>query len=207
MVELVDRQICFRLADAVPAAFPVGPFRLRDAAAEALSELLQVFACGEESAAHAFAHLGSSPLEEAARRALARVADEELIHERLLRGLRSELPAPAPDRSCAAPFCVSIMALRKPISGCTLLRLPPLIPRFAGSSPRCSGPTALLLESRPSPWSCVASSATRPGMSGYRVVSRPRWFAGMRSAPSLKMPDWVSSASSRGAVLHLKAWA
>jgi hypothetical protein len=30
----------------------------------------------------AFAHLGSSPLEDAARRALARVADEELIHER-----------------------------------------------------------------------------------------------------------------------------
>jgi hypothetical protein len=98
MVELIERQICFRLADTLPAAFPVGPFRLGDAAAEALSELLQVFACGEESAAHAFAHLGSSPLEDAARRALARVADEELIHERLLRRLRSELPAPAPDR-------------------------------------------------------------------------------------------------------------
>src|SRR5271166_2492983 len=82
MVELVDRQICFRLADA----------------AEALSELLQVFACGEESAAHAFAHLGSSPVEDAARRGLARVADEELIHERLLRGLRRKLPEPAPDR-------------------------------------------------------------------------------------------------------------
>ena len=98
MVELVERQICFRLADTLPGALPVGPFRLGDAAAEALSELLQVFACGEESAAHAFAHLGSSPLEDAARRGLARVAAEELIHERLLRGLRSELPAPAPDR-------------------------------------------------------------------------------------------------------------
>src|ERR1700751_1348374 len=79
MVELVDRQICFRLADAVPAASPPGQFRLGDAAAEALSELLQVFACGEESAAHAFAHLGSSPVEDAARRGLVRVADEELI--------------------------------------------------------------------------------------------------------------------------------
>jgi hypothetical protein len=98
MAELVDRQICFRLADAVPAASPPGPFRLGDAAAEALSELLQVFACGEESAAHAFAHLGSSPVEDAARRGLARVADEELIHERLLRGLRRGLPEPAPDR-------------------------------------------------------------------------------------------------------------
>jgi hypothetical protein len=98
MAALVDRQICFRLADTLPAVSPVGPFRLGDAAAEALSELLQVFACGEESAAHAFAHLGSSALDDAARHGLARVADEELAHERLLRGLRNALPAPAPDR-------------------------------------------------------------------------------------------------------------
>jgi hypothetical protein len=98
MAALVDRQICFRLADTLPAVSPVGPFRLGDAAAEALSELFQVFACGEESAAHAFAHLGSSPLEDAARRGLARVASEELIHESLLRGLRGALPPPVPDR-------------------------------------------------------------------------------------------------------------
>ena len=65
MVELVVRQICFRIAAAVPDAVPVGPFRLGDAAAEALSELLQVLACGEESAALAFAHFGCSPLEDA----------------------------------------------------------------------------------------------------------------------------------------------
>jgi hypothetical protein len=98
MVELVGRQICFRLANAVPAASPSAPFRLGDAAAEALSELLQAFACGEESAAHAFAYLGSSRVEDDARRGLARVANEELIHERLLRGLRRRLPEPAPDR-------------------------------------------------------------------------------------------------------------
>jgi hypothetical protein len=98
MVGSVDRQICFRLPDAGPAASPVGPFRLGDTQAEALSELLQVLACGEESAALAFAHLGGSPLEDAARRGLARVAEEELIHERLLRGMRAALPAPAPDR-------------------------------------------------------------------------------------------------------------
>ena len=98
MVGSVDRQICFRLPDAGPAASPVGPLRLGDTQAEALSELLQVFACGEESAALAFAHLGGSPLEDAARRGLARVAEEELIHERLLRGMRAALPAPAPDR-------------------------------------------------------------------------------------------------------------
>jgi hypothetical protein len=98
MVELVVRQICFGLAAAVPDAVPVGPFRLGDAAAEALSELLQVLACGEESAALAFAHFGCSPLEDAARRGLARVAEEELIHERLLRRVRAALPPSAPDR-------------------------------------------------------------------------------------------------------------
>jgi hypothetical protein len=98
MAQSVDHQICFRLADAVHAASLPGPLRLEDAQAEALSELLQVFACGEESASLAFARLGDSPIEDAARRALARVAEEELIHERLLRGLRGALPAPAPDR-------------------------------------------------------------------------------------------------------------
>ena len=98
MVELIDRQICFRLPDAGPPASPSGAFRLEDTQAEALSELLQVFACGEESAALAFAHFGCSPLEDAARHGLARVAEEELIHERLLRRVRAALPPPAPDR-------------------------------------------------------------------------------------------------------------
>jgi hypothetical protein len=98
MVRSVDHQICFRLANAVPAALLPGPLRLGDAQAEALSELLQVFACGEESASFAFARLGDSRLEEVACRALARVAGEELIHEGLLRGLRGALPAPASDR-------------------------------------------------------------------------------------------------------------
>jgi hypothetical protein len=98
MARSVDQQICFRLADAVPAASLPGPVRLGDAQAEALSELLQVFACGEESASLAFARLGDSPLEDAACRALARVAGEELIHEGLLRGLRGALPTPAADR-------------------------------------------------------------------------------------------------------------
>jgi hypothetical protein len=98
MARSVDHQICFRLANAVSAASLPGPLRLGDAQAEALSELLQVFACGEESASLAFARLGDSPLEDAACRALARVAGEELIHEGLLRGLRGALPTPAADR-------------------------------------------------------------------------------------------------------------
>jgi hypothetical protein len=98
MTRSADHQICFRLPDAAPAASPAGPLRLGDTQAEAFSELLQVFACGEESAALAFAHLGGSAVEDAARHGLARIAEEEVIHERLLRGLRAALPAPAPDR-------------------------------------------------------------------------------------------------------------
>jgi hypothetical protein len=98
MARSVDHQICFRLPDAVPAAPLPAPLRLGDGVADALSELLQVFACGEESAALAFARLGDSPIEDAARHALARVTEDELVHERLLRGLRGALPAAAPDR-------------------------------------------------------------------------------------------------------------
>jgi hypothetical protein len=98
MVEWANSRICFRLADAIPAGSPPGPLRLGDTQAEALSELLQVFACGEESASLAFERLGSSPIDDAARHGLARIAGEELVHERLLRGLRGALPAPAPDR-------------------------------------------------------------------------------------------------------------
>src|SRR4029077_14128643 len=98
MVRSVDPQVCFRLADVAPAVPLTGLLRLGDAQAVALSELLQVFACGEESAALAFTRLAASPLEDTARRALARVAEEEFIHERLLRGLRGALPATAPDR-------------------------------------------------------------------------------------------------------------
>jgi hypothetical protein len=98
MVEAIDRQICFPLAAAMPAAPLPGPLHLGDAPAQALSEVLQVFACGEESASLAFAHLCDSPVTDVARRGLARVAEEELMHERLLRGLRGALPTPAADR-------------------------------------------------------------------------------------------------------------
>jgi hypothetical protein len=98
MIEVINRQICFSLATAMPAAPPSQALHLGDAQAEALAELMQAFACGEESASLAFAQLGDSPLPDAARHGLARIADEELLHERLLRGLRGALPAAVPDR-------------------------------------------------------------------------------------------------------------
>jgi hypothetical protein len=92
-----DRQVCFRLAEPGPAERPARALLLRDGCAEALSELLQMLACGEESAAIAFAGLGSS-IEDIGRLALMRIADEELGHEALLRGLRCALPPPVRDR-------------------------------------------------------------------------------------------------------------
>jgi hypothetical protein len=130
VVELVDRQICFRLADTLPAVSPSGPFRLGDAAAEALSELLQVFACGEESVVRAFANLGSSPVKAAARRGLARVANEELIHERLLRGVRGALPPPASDREPRRALLRFCHGIAQAESVCTLPRSQRSIPRF-----------------------------------------------------------------------------
>src|SRR5260370_1652468 len=121
----VDHQICFRLADAVPAASLSGPLRLGDAQAEALSELLQVFACGEESAALAFAHLGDSPLEEAACRALARVAEQELIHEGLLRGLRGAFPPPMPDKQLRRTLLPFYPAVRQARTARPLASIPP----------------------------------------------------------------------------------
>ena len=98
------RQVCFRLPDAAP---PSGPdvarteekhLRLGSRHAEALAEVLQVFSCGEESAALAFRDLADARADIETRTALSFIATEELAHEGLLRGLRSGLPAPVPDR-------------------------------------------------------------------------------------------------------------
>lgn len=98
------RQVCFRLPGAAAAPeLPVDaafgePLRLGSRECEALCEVLQVFACGEESAALAFGHLANASAEAATRDALSVIAAEEAAHEELLRGLRSGLPEPTPDR-------------------------------------------------------------------------------------------------------------
>jgi len=70
--------------------------------ARALAELLQVLACGEESAALAFEHLGRSAKDSTLRQALAGIAADEARHEALLTDLRRTLPPPAPDRTLHA---------------------------------------------------------------------------------------------------------
>ena len=97
------RQVCFRLpggaAELALDAASSQPLRLGSREAEALAEVLQVFACGEESAAIAFGHLaGTAAADAPVRDALSVIAAEEEAHEALLRGLRSGLPEPAHDR-------------------------------------------------------------------------------------------------------------
>jgi hypothetical protein len=94
------RQVCFRLpgADPHPDMAPGHLLRLGSREAEALAEVLQVFACGEESAAIAFGHLAGTSADAPVRDALSVIAAEEMAHELLLRGLRSGLPEPADDR-------------------------------------------------------------------------------------------------------------
>jgi hypothetical protein len=93
-----DRQVCFLLTEPAAAASLQQQPRLVDAHAEALAELLAIFACGEESAAISFARLGESPIDHVARRELVQIAGEELVHEGLLRRLRGALPKPPRDK-------------------------------------------------------------------------------------------------------------
>jgi hypothetical protein len=58
----LDRQVCFRIAEPEAADRPSSV--LRDGCAEALAELPQTLACGEESAAIAFAGLGDSSVDD-----------------------------------------------------------------------------------------------------------------------------------------------
>ena len=95
-------QVCFRLpqpncTDAGSPADPLTPLDLPVSQAEAMTELLQVFACGEESAALAFTHLAGTQAEAVVRNSLVRIAAEEAAHEVLLRSLRLSLPEPAPE--------------------------------------------------------------------------------------------------------------
>ena len=66
--------------------------------AEAVTELLQVLCCGEESAVFAFSSLSRNrTLNTAASACAATIAREEAFHDELLGGLRVVLPKPRPD--------------------------------------------------------------------------------------------------------------
>ncbi len=83
---------CFPLLSASAAVSRIEDVRLSAGSASALAELLQVLTCGEESAALAFDHLGSSWHERPLRSALAGIAADEREHQALLGGIRASLP-------------------------------------------------------------------------------------------------------------------
>ena len=90
--------VCFpRREPAKIRPFVLAPEPSRDVA-EAATELLQVLCCGEESAVFAFAGLSRNrALNAAASACAAAIAQEEAVHDELLRGLRAVLPAPRAD--------------------------------------------------------------------------------------------------------------
>lgn len=91
--------VCFRLDGSPPSpVFSFTEIGLSDRHAEAFAELLQVLACGEESAVLVFTRLGNtSPIYAGANEELLRIAKEEQVHERLLSILRLSLPIPHRD--------------------------------------------------------------------------------------------------------------
>jgi demethoxyubiquinone hydroxylase (CLK1/Coq7/Cat5 family) len=90
-------RICFAPVRLTPRRSSDVVVRLSDAHAYAVAELLQVLACGEESAAFAFDHLAERYQASSLRLALAAIADDELEHQVLLDSLRRSLPSPLPD--------------------------------------------------------------------------------------------------------------
>jgi hypothetical protein len=94
-----DRPVCFRLPATAAPLPPAAPIRLglADGQAAALGELLQVLACGEESAALAFAALAGRSAA-AASEALSQIAADERAHDRWLQRLRQATPEPVRDQ-------------------------------------------------------------------------------------------------------------
>ena len=89
---------CFDVPAALGAAAPPLPVRLGARHSEALSELLPLLLCGEESAVLSFARYASSArLGASGRRDFQGIQADEAMHARCLQRLRASLPAPRSD--------------------------------------------------------------------------------------------------------------
>jgi len=84
--------VCFRTARKRNDVLPALNIGLCSDQAEALSQLMPVLICGEESAALVFEQFALSKTTERSRIALRRIADDEDAHERLLLRIRGSLP-------------------------------------------------------------------------------------------------------------------
>lgn len=89
---------CFGMPVPLRAAEPPLPVRLSARHSEALSELLPLLLCGEESAVLSFARYANSvPLGMSGRRDFQGIQADEAVHARCLQRLRASLPAPRAD--------------------------------------------------------------------------------------------------------------
>lgn len=90
------RHRCFKVAKPLPS-LPCA-VSLDETAAKALAGLLPLLGCGEEAAIAGFDQMASDgDLTTASRAALGKIAEDERVHDALLRGLRMALPETAPD--------------------------------------------------------------------------------------------------------------
>ncbi len=131
MARPIDNQICFRLADAVPAASFPEQLRLGMHRPRRSPSCCRSSPAARNWASLAFARLGGWPIEDAARRALARVAERSSFMKQLLRGLRGALPAPAPDRELRRALIRFYHDIAQADIGLHLASIVALIPPFA----------------------------------------------------------------------------
>jgi demethoxyubiquinone hydroxylase (CLK1/Coq7/Cat5 family) len=89
--------VCFRTTQKRDDAAPMPNIGLRSDHADALSQLMPILVCGEESAALVFGQFANSMLADSSRLALRRISDDEVEHERLLSRIRKSLPPFPPD--------------------------------------------------------------------------------------------------------------
>jgi len=89
---------CFGMAVPFSASEPPLPVRLSARHSEALSGLVPLLLCGEESAVLSFARYANSvPLGASGRRDFQGIQADEAVHARCLQRLRASLPTPCSD--------------------------------------------------------------------------------------------------------------
>ena len=89
---------CFGMAVPFSASERPLPVRLSARHSEALSELVPLLLCGEESAVLSFARYANSvPLGASGRRDFQGIRADETVHARCLQRLRASLPTPSSD--------------------------------------------------------------------------------------------------------------
>lgn len=89
--------ICFKIKRDLEESILIS-HKLQNHYSKALSELIPILSCGEESAALIFNNLANILEEKSeARQKLLLISQEEIVHEKMLRSLANSLPPPKKD--------------------------------------------------------------------------------------------------------------